>query len=115
MEDALNATSAEVTPWNEASKDALAKITEKGTWNEVSNTSKGIHVLPRHLVLKIKMNTHEQTKRFKAQVVAVGNKHVYQRNYQNIYTLVVDFNIYILFLIIAFVRGWNPVLAQHSR
>lgn len=81
-------------------------LKEKGTWTEVVNPSENIKTLPSHLVLKIKRNKHGQAKKFKARVVAGGNRQKYMEDYEKIYAPVVDFAICLLVLLICFVMQW---------
>eukprot|EP00171_Calliarthron_tuberculosum_P021766 IDg21766t1 len=111
----MNSTKLEINLWNEAIKDELSNLHEKGTWEvagsyesrgNIGQSSEGNRVLPSHVVLKVKRNEEGQPVRFKARIVAGGNFQVQGKDFNSIYAPVVDFTLVLLALCIAEHRGW---------
>lgn len=73
VQEALNATPAEVKLRKEAIDDEFSSLEDKGTWTEVKSYKGDNKPLHSHIVLKVNRNKHDQAKKYKARIVAGGN------------------------------------------
>ena len=104
--------------WLKAIKEKLKILERKGTWEEKGNLSTksnerslgpgGEHVLPTHIVLKIKRDEDGAQAIFKPRVLAVGNHQIPSHDYDGIHSLGIEYHNLLLIQIIALEYNWPP-------
>ena len=112
MSDIQRCTPAERRLWMKAIQEELDSLSSSQAWIKVDESSVDSHklinmkVLPTHMVFKIKRNVNGQPIRFKARLVAGGHKQVASRDYDNVYTPVIGFNLFRMMMILAIKYNW---------
>lgn len=96
LTEALSASPTEKSLWEAAIQDELHSLDAKGTW--IVDDSPASQPLPTHVVLKVKRNADGSVDRFKARVVAGGNRQTFGQDYMETYAPVVSFSVVRLFL-----------------
>lgn len=79
------------------------------TWSPAQNSKAGganMKALSSYIMQKIKQNQEGHAKKFKARVVARGNRRVFEGNYDSVYAPVVSFGNFLLTVIVSFKLGW---------
>lgn len=106
--DISRSTPAEKRMWKAAIREELESLHNSGAWTPMNcQIPNGSKPLPTHMVFKIKRNNHGAPIRFKARLVAGGHRQVAGRDYDNVYTPVVGFNLFRLMMILSIKFGWK--------
>lgn len=92
--------------WRDAAGIEIVALEENGTWT-VEHLPPGKHVIGCKWVFKIKFNADVTVERFKARLVALGNKQVEGLDYFETFAPVIKMTTIRLFLKLACGRGWD--------
>lgn len=92
--------------WRDAAGIEIVALEENGTWT-VEHLPPGKHVIGCKWVFKIKFNADVTVERFKARLVALGNKQVEGLDYFETFAPVIKMTTVRLFLKLACGRGWD--------
>ena len=92
--------------WRNAASFEISALEENGTWT-VEHLPPGKHAIGCKWVFKIKYNADGTVERFKARLVALGNKQVEGLDYFETFAPVIKMTTVRMFLKIACGRGWD--------
>lgn len=104
LKEAMGANSEEREAWLNAIDEEFQSIEDNDTWESV-DAPKGVP-LPTHVVLNVKRDANGEVDRFKARIVAGGNRQTYGVDYLDTYAPVVDFSIVRMFLYLVLSLGF---------
>ena len=91
LNEAMNASEEEKSHWNAAIEAELESLEKKGTWTMQDEYPSSGTVLPSFLVLQVKRKADGSIERFKARLVANGNRQS-EKSYTKSHTPVLDFS-----------------------
>ena len=92
--------------WEEAMLSEINSLNQHNTW-ELEDRVPGMKVLPCHWVFRIKVDANNKPQKFKARLVAGGNRQVEGLDYGETYAPVSTYATMRILMLLAAHRGWE--------